>query len=64
LRTLDFARFKPHVVCVETSVLSGAVDREIAHLLEKKGYTVRGGSFPNTIFLDDRMLKLYGGTPQ
>lgn len=61
LKTLDFARFKPHVICVETSEIgSGTVDEDILRFLEKKGYAARGGSFPNTIFLDDRMLKLYG----
>lgn len=61
LQTLDFTRFKPHVICVETSEIgTGTVDQEIHRLLEKKGYAARGGSFPNTIFLDDRMLKLYG----
>lgn len=52
LKTLDFARFAPKIVCVETSqVGTGDVDREILDFMESKAYAVRGGSFVNTIFL-------------
>lgn len=54
LKTLDWNRWRPKVVCVETShVETGQVEREVLDLLEKNGYVVRGGSFVNTIFLDD-----------
>jgi FkbM family methyltransferase len=56
LRTLDWTRWRPKVVCVETSQIeTGLVDRRIVELLEKNGYSVRGGSLVNTIFLDDRV---------
>jgi FkbM family methyltransferase len=65
LKTLDFARFRPRIICVETAELgAGTIEREIHRLLEKNGYTARGGSFPNTIFLDDKMLKVYASTPR
>jgi FkbM family methyltransferase len=55
LKTVDFGKWRPHVVCVETSeVETGKVEKEILELLEKNGYAVRGGSFVNTVFLDER----------
>jgi len=60
LSTLDFERHRPKVLCVETAELTtGLVSSEIVELLRAKGYTARGGSFPNTVFLDDRMLAVY-----
>jgi len=60
LGTLDFDRHRPKVLCVETAELTtGLVSREIVELMRSKGYTARGGSFPNTVFLDDRMLSVY-----
>lgn len=55
IKTLDFNRWRPRIVCVETAdAETGKVERRILELLEKNGYTVRGGSFVNTIFLDER----------
>jgi FkbM family methyltransferase len=60
LKTLDFGRFRPDVICVETLAVGGdAVNVDILHLLESKHYSVRGATFVNTIFVDDRHL----GTP-
>jgi len=60
LRTLDFDRFRPDVICVETLAVGGdAVNIEILSLLEAKRYSARGATFVNTIFVDDRHL----GTP-
>ena len=55
LRSLDFARFRPDLICAETLEHGGRrVVPDIARLLTEKGYEVRGGSFVNTIFLDRR----------
>lgn len=55
LRSLDFKRFRPDVVCVETVEIGGRhVLPEIMQLMAQKGYEARGGSFINTIFLDRR----------
>ncbi len=58
LRSLDFKRLRPDVVCVETveigserRLLSG-----IVQLMAQNGYEARGGSFINTIFVDRRHL--------
>jgi FkbM family methyltransferase len=57
LKTLDFDRFRPDVICVETSKLpTNAIDLEILRFLESKHYSARGATFINTIFVDDRHL--------
>jgi FkbM family methyltransferase len=55
LRSLDFKRLRPDVVCAETVEISGRrVLPEIMQLMAENGYEVRGGSFVNTIFVDRR----------
>ncbi len=55
LRSLDFGRFRPDVVCVETVEIGGRrLLPEIPQLMAQKGYDVRGGSFVNTLFVDRR----------
>jgi FkbM family methyltransferase len=57
LRSLDFERLRPDVVCVETVEAGGLrVTAEIMQLMAQKGYDARGGSFVNTIFVDRRHL--------
>jgi FkbM family methyltransferase len=57
LRTMDFDRYRPDVICVETLELgSDHVDVGILRFLESKGYSARGATFVNTIFVDDRHL--------
>ena len=57
LRSLDFKRLRPDVVCAETLEISGRrVIGEIMQLMAQNGYEVRGGSFVNTIFVDRRHL--------
>jgi FkbM family methyltransferase len=52
LRTFDFDRYRPRVVCVETSdVETGETEQEILDLMRDKGYAVRGGNLVNTIFV-------------
>ena len=57
LRSLDFERLRPDVICVETLEIGGRrVLKEIMQLMAQKGYDARGGSFVNTIFVDRRHL--------
>jgi FkbM family methyltransferase len=58
LKTLDFERFRPLVFCVETSTLEGDLHRGIVDLMATKDFLPRGGSFVNTVFLDERARKL------
>jgi FkbM family methyltransferase len=57
LRTLDFDRFRPGVICAETLVV-GTVElsAEIPTFLGAKGYVLRGGSFVNSVFVDPARL--------
>ena len=57
LRSLDFARFRPKIICAETlSAGTNVVSDAITRLLIRKGYTVRGGTFVNTIFVANELL--------
>jgi FkbM family methyltransferase len=55
LRSLDFKRLRPDVICVETQEIGARrLLAEIMALMAKNGYEARGGSFVNTIFVDRR----------
>jgi FkbM family methyltransferase len=57
LRSLDFKRLRPDVICVETLETGGRrLLTEILRLMADNGYEARGGSFVNTIFVDRRHL--------
>ena len=56
LRSLDFARFRPQIVCAETAELTGATIDPIFALMQKNGYVARGGTFVNTVFVDEKLL--------
>ncbi len=57
LKSLDYTRYRPRIICVETLV-SGTHKTipEIPAFMESKGYVARGGSFVNTIFIDSRLI--------
>ncbi len=57
LKSIDFKRFRPPLICVETLV-SGTrkTISEIPSFMEQKGYVPRGGSFVNTLFVDSKLL--------
>jgi len=57
LKAIDFRRFRPKVICVETLV-SGtkAVIEDIAVFMTSQGYHDRGGSIVNTLFVDGKLL--------
>ena len=57
LRSLDFKRLRPDVVCVETVEIGGRrLLADIMQLMANNNYEIRGGSFINTIFVDRRHL--------
>ena len=57
LQSLDFGRFRPNVVCVDTLEFgTRRVRVKVLELMAAKGYDVRGGTFVNTIFIDRRHI--------
>ena len=53
LRTLDFGRFRPRVICAETLVRqTSRMNPEVADFLATQGYRPRAMTFANTIFVD------------
>ena len=57
LKTLDFDRFRPKVLCVETLVkLTARMTPETTEFLAGKGYVPRAVTFPNTIYVDKVLL--------
>jgi FkbM family methyltransferase len=54
LKSIDWKRWRPMLVCAETAdPETGKVEREIVDFMASQGYTARGGSYINTIFLDN-----------
>jgi FkbM family methyltransferase len=57
LRSIDYGRFRPAILCAETLVSGTRTARpEIPEFLATRGYVARGGSFVNTIFVDAERL--------
>jgi FkbM family methyltransferase len=57
LKTLDFARFRPKVVCAETLITATLQHNpETTKLLAENGYEVRGMTYPNVLYMDRRLL--------
>lgn len=54
LKTLDFARFRPAVICTEHSLEDTTERKELLAFLEHHDYAIRGLTFPNTIVVDQR----------
>ena len=57
LRSIDYGRFRPGIICAETLVSNSRKTRpEIPEFMATQGYVARGGSFVNTIFVDSKLL--------
>jgi FkbM family methyltransferase len=56
LRSLDTSRFRPKIVCAETLEVDGGASEEIPELMAARGYSARGATYVNTIFVDDVVL--------
>lgn len=55
LRSLDFKRLRPDMICVESVEIGGRrLLPDIMQLMAQNDYEARGGSFINTIFIDRR----------
>jgi hypothetical protein len=56
-QAIDYERFRPQVICVETLVAgSRKTVPAVPEFMASQGYVDRGGSFVNTIFVDGRLL--------
>lgn len=57
LKSIDYRRFRPKVICAETMVFGTLrAAPEIPAFLRTKGYSSRGSSLVNTIFVDSSLL--------
>lgn len=57
LNSIDFKRFRPKVICIETLALGeNRTVHKIPPLMKARGYVARGGSFVNTLFVDSKLL--------
>ncbi len=57
LKALDFERYRPPILCAETLVLNSTkLESRILDLMQSKNYSVRGGTFVNTCFVDNQLL--------
>jgi FkbM family methyltransferase len=57
LKTIDFDRFRPKVICAETLVTgTKKMVPEVGEFMASKGYVVRGMSFVNSLFVDGKLL--------
>lgn len=57
LKTIDFKRFRPAVICAETLVVGTPQDiPEIAAYMGTQNYVQRGSSFVNSIFVDRSLV--------
>ncbi len=57
LKTLDWEKYRPKVLCVETLItLKTHMDPATTNFLTTKGYVPRAMTLPNTIYVDARWL--------
>jgi FkbM family methyltransferase len=58
MKTLDYQRCRPKVICAETlKALSFDMEPEMTELLAQQGYMARAVTFPNTIYVDKKLMK-------
>jgi len=57
LKSIDFKRFRPKIICAETLVVNSTkMDAAIPQFMATQDYVARGGSLVNTIFVDSKIL--------
>jgi hypothetical protein len=57
LKSLDFARFRAPILCVETLICrTTRQNTEIFDFMTSKNYSIRGATFVNTVFVDNQLL--------
>lgn len=58
LKTLDFKRYRPKIICAETLVTATLTHKQdTAKFLASHGYELRGLTFANSLFIDQQLLK-------
>ena len=58
MKTLDFQRFRPKLICAETLVaLTFKMETAMTEFLSEKGYEARAVTFPNTLYVDKSLVK-------
>jgi FkbM family methyltransferase len=58
LKTLDFAKYRPKVICAETLITNThRHNPDITKLMTENGYEVRGMTFANTLYIDKKLLR-------
>jgi FkbM family methyltransferase len=56
LKSLDFEKYRPAVICVETLVVhTPKIDTRIEEFLKTRNYTIRGATIANSIFVADEL---------
>lgn len=57
LKSLDFERFRPDVVCLDVLEFgTGRVRNAVVELMLEKNYAIRGATFVNAVFIDSRLI--------
>ena len=57
LKSLDYAKFRPKVICVDSLVTATTHHRpEVLTFMTEKGYELRGMTYANTVFVDKALL--------
>lgn len=57
LQTVDWARYRPKVVCAETLItLTKSHNLETTAFMQRQGYEVRGMTYANTLYVDKKLL--------
>jgi len=57
LKSLDFEKYRPKIICAEALVvLTSKMEPDVGEFLKTKGYAMRGMTFPNQIFVDEKVL--------
>ncbi|MCI0700487.1 MAG: FkbM family methyltransferase [Planctomycetia bacterium] len=57
LKTLDYTRFRPKVICAETIITAtNKHNPKTPELMAEKGYELRGMTYPNMFFVDKQLL--------
>ncbi|MCS6865872.1 MAG: FkbM family methyltransferase [Gemmataceae bacterium] len=58
LKTLDFTRYRPKIICVETVIYNTFHhNADTPRLLAEKGYELHGMTFANKIYVDQQLLR-------
>jgi hypothetical protein len=57
MKTLDYTRFRPKLICIETVITATMKHNpETLALMAEKGYELRGMTHPNTLFVDKHAI--------